>query len=234
MRVALALSVALLALTACRYDESAARPAVPEGRQQAARQVAEEAVRSRLRTQAAQMRGVQTFAQALPDTLAVCGRSTVSGEPGSPLTPYVAVISFEGEEARVSTFVLGATGPEATRVFVEMVDRCFEGGGPATTRVMARSYPPLPIPGAPTAEPTGEIVAEAQADPVRPAHTVTVSTRSGANLRSAARGGAVIRTLPPASRLEVVDEAPGGWYRVGQAGSPIGWVHASVLQQPGR
>lgn len=233
MRVALALSVALLALAACRDDETTSRSSTPEGRQQAARQAAETAIKGRLRAQAVQQRGVQVFAQALPHTLAVCGRSSATGAASDPFVPYVAVVAFEGDAPRVSNFVLGATGPEASRVFVEMVDRCFEGGGPATARVMARSFPPLPVPGAAAAEANVETAA-APAEPSRPANTVMVSARSGANLRSATRGGEVIRTIPPSSTLEVVSEAPGGWYQVGQAGSAIGWVHASVLETPAR
>jgi hypothetical protein len=239
MRVALALSVALLALAACREDDTAAQSSAPEGRQQAARAAAETAIKGRLRAQAVTLRGVQVFAQALPDTVAVCGRSSATGAAGNPFLPYVAVVSFEGEAPRVSNFVLGASGPEASRVFVEMVDRCFDGGGPATARVMARSFPPLPVPGpvpgAPIAEAEpGTETAAAAAEPPRPTNTVTVSARSAANLRSAARGGEVIRTLPASSTLEVIGEAPGGWYQVGQAGSAMGWVHASVLETPAR
>lgn len=233
MRLTLALSVALLALAACREDETAARSAAPEGRQQAARDAAVTAIKSRLRAPSLQQRGVQVFSQALPNTLAVCGRSSATGAATDPFIPYVAVVSFEGDGPRVSNFVLGATGPEASRVFVEMVDRCFEGGGPATARVMARSFPPLPVPGAAAAEANVETAA-ATAEAPRPTSTVMVSARSGANLRSAARGGEVIRTIPPSSTLEVVSEAPGGWYQVGQAGSAIGWVHASVLETPAR
>jgi hypothetical protein len=234
MHVALALSVALLALAACREDDTAAQSSAPEGRQQAARAAAETAIKGRLRAQAVTLRGVQVFAQALPDTVAVCGRSSATGAASDPFLPYVAVVTFEGEAPRVSNFVLGASGPEASRVFVEMVDRCFDGGGPATARVMARSFPPLPVPGAPTAEAERAAeVAAAPAQPSRPANTVMVSSRTAANLRSAARGE-VIRTLPASSTLEVIGEAPGGWYQVGERGNAMGWVHASVLETPAR
>jgi hypothetical protein len=232
MRVALALSVALLALAACREDETAARSATPEGRQQAARAAAETAIKGRLRAQSLTQRGVQVFSQALPNTVAVCGRSSATGGAADPFLPYVAVVSFEGDAPRVQNFVLGATGPEASRVFVEMVDRCFDGGGPATARLMARTFPPLPVPGAPQAE--AEPAAEVATAPARPTNTITVSSRTGANLRSAARGGEVIRTLPASSTLEVIGEAPGGWYQVGERGSAMGWVHASVLETPAR
>jgi len=238
MRLTLALPVALLALAACREDEAATRSSAPQARQQAARAAAATALQGRLRLPSVEQRGVQVFAQALPDTLAVCGRSRVTAASGDPFVPYVAVVSFEGAAPHVAGFVVGATGPEASRVFVEMVDRCFEGGGPPTSRVMARSFPPLPVPGAtPPRGGVAETVAAAEAEAPRPMNTgpmntVMVSARSGANLRSATRNGEVIRTLPPSSTLEVISEAPGGWYQVGQAGSAMGWVHASVLETP--
>jgi hypothetical protein len=228
MRPALIL-LGLIALAGCKEERAAVQAPASLDRQQAARTVTDASLQARLRVQGGQQRGVQVFAQALRDTVAVCGRSTSSAS-GAPLVPYVAVVSFEGDAPRVTNFVLGATGPEATRVFVEMVDRCFDGGGPQTARVMARSYPPLPVPGA--AQP--ETVAEAPPEPTRPTNTVMVSSRSPANLRSATRGGEVIRTVPAASTLEVYGEAPGGWYQVGERGNAMGWVHASVLEMPRR
>jgi hypothetical protein len=52
----------------------------------------------------------------------------------------------------------------------------------------------------------------------------------GANIRSSARGGEVVRTVPPSTVLEVISEAPGGWYQVGERGAPLGWIHSSVLE----
>lgn len=228
MRAALALA-ALIALAGCKEHRAASPAPAPEARQQAARTAVEASLLPRLRGPWVQQRGVQVFSQALSDTVAVCGRSVMTGTPGSPLVPYVAVVSFEGDRPRVAYLVLGATGPEASRVFVEMVDRCFDGGGPGTTRIMARIFPPLPVPA--MAEP--EVVAESRPEPVRSMGTVTVSARSPANLRSTVRGD-VIRTLPPSSTLQVLGQAPGGWYQVGQAGSAMGWVHASVLEMPAR
>lgn len=250
MRVARIALTTLLALAACREekrDASAPAPA-PESRQQSARNLARAALRERLRGQETQLRGVQVFSQALPDTVAVCGRSSAGA--GEPYIPYVAVVGFEGETGRVTGFTLGATGPEATRVFLEMVDRCFDGGGPATSRPMARSFPPLPIvPGASPGEvaasvpsaspPAASAPATPTAPPVAaqvqggavpsPRQSVVTWARTGANLRSAPIGGEVIGTVPPSSTLDVIGEAPGGWYQVGRGGTPIGWIHSSVL-----
>jgi hypothetical protein len=112
-----------------------------------ARGAAEAALRERLRAASAlQLRGVQVFAQAIPNTFAVCGRASPTGAANEPLLPWVAQVSFEAGSAQVTGFVLGSSGPEATRVFAELVDRCFEGGGPANSRMGPRPFPPLPTP----------------------------------------------------------------------------------------
>lgn len=259
MRVLPAALIALLALAACREEkrESPAAAPAPASRQQSARDAASAALRERLRGQETQLRGVQVFSQALADTVAVCGRSSAGA--GDPYIPYVAVVAFEGEAARVTGFTLGATGPEATRVFLEMVDRCFDGGGPLTNRPMARSYPPLPIvggsrpadggsqPALPPGRPSEPEPPAAEASPTPAAppapmqpgsmpasrQTVVTWSRTGANLRSAPVGGEIIGVVPPSSILDVIGEAPGGWYHVARDGAVIGWIHASVLD-PGR
>ncbi|RVT96981.1 SH3 domain-containing protein [Rhodovarius crocodyli] len=235
MRAILALPV-LLACVACNEQGTASRTPQPSGRDEAAKSLADASLQQRLRSQGTQQRGVQVFQQALPGMVAVCGRSTMTSGTGAPYVPYVAVVSFEGEAPRVTTLSLGETGPEASRVFMEMTDRCFEGGGPANARAMARSYPPLPTGAMPQREPEqqAEPAAETQAEAPRANGTVTISSRSGANLRTAARGGDVIRTLPASSTYDLITEAPGGWVQVGERGAPIGWVHNSVLEARAR
>jgi hypothetical protein len=233
MRALLALPV-LLACVACNEQGTASRTPAPSGRDEAAKSLADASLATRLRSQGTQQRGVQVFQQALPGVVAVCGRSTTTSGIGAPYVPYVAVVSFEGEAPRVTNLVLGTTGPEASRVFLEMTDRCFDGGGPANARAMARSYPPLPTGAMPEREAEAQPEAAPQPEPARPSGTVTISSRSGANLRSAARGGEVIRTLPASSTFDVISEAPGGWVQVGERGAPIGWVHASVLEARAR
>nr|WP_314075376.1 SH3 domain-containing protein [uncultured Roseococcus sp.] len=216
MRLNAALAVALLALVACREERGSAA----EAREKAAREASAAAVLERLQVAGVRQRGVQVFPQALADTLAVCGRAQASTAAGSPFLPYVAIVSFEGATPSLTDFVLGASGREASRAFAQMINRCYEGGGPATR--------PTPAP-----ELGDDVVAQAQAPAETPRGRGTVIVaRSGAYLRNGTRGGAVIRSLPPSSTLQVVGEAPGGWYQVGQGGSPVGWVHSSVLQGP--
>lgn len=210
----------LTALAACGDSEASGRAAA-DPRPQAARVAADTALRARLRT--AEQRGVQVFSQALQDSMVVCGRAR--GTSAEAFAPYVAVIGFEGTAARVASFQFGSTGAEASRVFVEMVDRCFEGGGPATARVIARAVPPLPtnpVPEVPVA------AAEEAPSAARPA-TRIVTARTGANIRNSMRGGEVVRSLPAGGSLEVIGEGQGGWYQVGERGTAIGWVHSSVV-----
>lgn len=209
----------LAALSACGEGEASNRAAA-DPRPEAARVAAEGALRQRVRQ--AELRGVQVFSQLLPDSMVVCGRAR--GSTTEAYAPYVAVIGFEGQAARVASFQLGATGPEASRVFVEMVDRCFEGGGPATARIVARAVPPLPTNPVPEAP-----VAQAEPAPAATPAARIVTARTGANIRNAIRGGDIVRTLPAGARMEVMGDAQGGWYQVGQNGTAIGWVHHSVV-----
>jgi hypothetical protein len=207
-------------LAGCGEGEASSRAAAGP-RAEAARVAAEAALRGRLRS--AELRGVQVFGQALPDSMVVCGRAR--GGAGEAYAPYVAIIGFEGQAARVASLQLGASGPEASRVFVEMVDRCFEGGGPVNARVMARAVPPLPT----NLEPEAPAVL---ADPLPTAAPAArmATARTGANIRNAPRGGEVVRSLPAGASLDVMGEAPGGWYQVGERGAVLGWVHASVVE----
>jgi hypothetical protein len=232
--------MAAATLAACG-DTPPPAPTGADPRVQAAREAAEPVLRERLRSMSGvHLRGVQVFPQANPNTFAVCGRASASASMSEPLLPWVAVVTVETSTAQVTSLVVGASGAEATRVFVELVERCFEGGGPANSRMAPRPPPPLPMPVAagpsmlpastpqPAETPTG--AAAAQPGP----RSVVTSARSGANLRAAPQGGEVLRVVPRSTTLQVFAEAPGGWYQVGQSGAAWGWLHLSVLEEPAR
>ncbi len=248
--------LALLALAGCDDPKPAgeraaapAQPAATDARTAEALRVAEERLRARLRSEEPLVqRAIVVHRQSMADTLAVCGQVNPSGRPEDPFIPYVAVIGFEGDRATRGEFHLAASSPEATRVYLEMVDRCFDGGGPATGRSLGRALPPVPsglprnLPGEAPRAPAAPAMPAAPQAALPPAATpltapstpaqghVTTSSRTPVNVRSSPSGGGeVMRVVPRASTLQVFGEAPGGWVQVGE-GEPWGWVHNSMLE----
>ena len=234
----------------------------PQGRPGAALQAAEERLRARLRAEGAlTLRAVQAYRQALPDTLAICGQVNPSGRGDEPFLPWVALVTFAGTTPTRTDLYLAASTQEATRVYFEMVDRCFDGGGPASARQGIRPLPPAPdgLPrSAPSATPrslpptpppqaaaTAAVMvpapAPAPAPPsgMAPAQApyasqglVTTTPRHPVNVRANPSGGAeVVRVVPRASALQVFGEAPGGWLQVGEAGVAWGWLHNSLIER---
>lgn len=128
-----------------RQAPAAEGPALPQGRPAAALQAAEERLRARLRIEGEmRLRAVQAYRQLLSDTLAICGQVHPSGRGDEPWLPWVAVVGFDGQAVTRADLFLAASTPEATRVYFEMVDRCFDGGGPASPRQGIRPLPPAP------------------------------------------------------------------------------------------
>lgn len=252
MKRVLATGFMLALLAGCDDPKPQAPPrsespeAAPQGRPGVALRAAEERVRARLRSEGPlTLRAVYAHRQALPDTLAICGQVNPTGRGEDPFIPFVAVVGFEGDRAARVEFHIGATSPEATRVYFEMVDRCFDGGGPPSTRAALR-----PLPPAPTVMPS-VVIGDAPPPPALPAQQVSPSspplhpvapvpagppqgsviTRQPANIRSSPSGGGeVLRVAPRGSNLQVFGEAPGGWVQVGEH-EPWGWVHGSMLDR---
>ncbi len=225
---------------------------VPEGRAATAQRAAEERLRARLRREGPlTLRAMQAYRQAMPDTIAICGQVNPGGQRNEPFLPFVAVVAFQGDAAGEVEFHLAASSPEATRVYYEMVDRCFDGGGPAHARTAVRPLPPAPsvdpsvvfsatpapAPAPATQAPAGSGILEPGPQrlpspaPAGGTAIGTVSVRSPANVRSSPSGGGeVLRVAPRGATLDIFAEAPGGWYQVGE-GEPWGWVHGSLLDR---
>jgi hypothetical protein len=169
-RIMRPLLIALLlpALAACKDEAVQAKraDAIAESRIAGAAAVTEAPLRARLRLAEGELRqrGVQVFRQALPDTYAVCGRATRTGTGGEAFLPYVAVVTFAGRAPRVQDLAVALTSAEAGRVYLELTDRCFDGGGPASLRAVAHSMPPLP-----TAQTLEAMATAARDDILRPA-----------------------------------------------------------------
>jgi hypothetical protein len=246
-----ALAIAPLLLAACDDPKPAApRPGaqVPEGRGAEAQRTAEDRLRARLRAEGAlTQRAVVVYRQALADNVAVCGQANPTGRGEDPFIPYVAIIAFEGDRVARADLHLAASQIEATRVYFEMVERCWDGGGPVNARSTPRVPPPapdgLPRSEAPQSQPAPRVPEQLQTiapgappsiapmPPSGPASgTITTSSRTPVNVRSSpSGGGAVIRVVPRGSSLQVFGEAPGGWLQVGE-GEPWGWLHNSMLE----
>lgn len=255
LRLRLAMLAPLLLLIAACKEEApgAARaPAAAPPHHAEAQAAAEARLRQRLNAEGPlALRAVVVHRQLLADTVAVCGQVNPTGRPDTPWLPYVAVATFEGAQVARLELALALTSPEATRVYFEMVDRCFDGGGPPVPRGGARPLPPAPegLPGAegvaaalrppapplpatnapliqPAAPQPGQLTAAGQP---MPRGAVMTSQRTPANIRAEPNGqGTVLRVAPRGSILQVFDEAPGGWLMVGET-EPWGWVHASLL-----
>jgi hypothetical protein len=205
------------------------------------------------------LRAVQAYRQALPDTLAICGQVNPSGRGDEPFLPWVALVTFAGTTPTRTDLYLAASPQEATRVYFEMVDRCFDGGGPASARQGIRPLPPAPdgLPrSAPSATPRSlpptpppqaaataavmvPVPAPAAPSGMAPAAApyanqgvVTTTPRHPVNVRAnPSSGSAVVRVVPRAVPLQVFAEAPGGWLQVGEAGVVWGWLHNSLIER---
>jgi len=233
-------------LAACDDPAKVAAPAPAPARQEAALRAADERLRARLRAEGdLRTRAIVVHRQAHTDTLAVCGQVNPTGRREDAFLPWIAVLSFEAGQVARSEFHLAASGPEATRVYFEMIDRCWDGGGPTTARATGRPLPPAPS-DSPVAFPDLAPPRQAPAQPTRAAlppagaetiaatpsgGSVTMSQRTPTNLRShPSGGGEVLRTLPRGATVNVFAEAPGGWLQVGDA-EPWGWVHGSLVER---
>ncbi|WP_424134784.1 SH3 domain-containing protein [Roseomonas chloroacetimidivorans] len=236
------LAPVLLALGGC-LEEAPPKgaPVADRGGMERVRTAAEARVRDIARDpEALRFRAVETYRQAMPDTYAVCGQATVVGS--GVFIPFVSVVKATNGGMEVQQHV-ARTNIEATRVYVEMVSRCFDGGGPVTRAdgiQVAQPAPPLPS-GLPLLD---QVVPEPPKTPdlvtaaARPADSQsfngTLTMRQNGNIRSSPNGGgAVLRVARTGSVLSIYGTAPGGWYQVGENG-PEGWVHGSLASvQPG-
>lgn len=187
-------------------------------------------------------RSVAAFQQAVPRALAVCGQ--VRNGPGSgPFMPFVAVVTYWDDESEGGTVspMLATTGEGATRVATETANRCHDGGGPPPPGV--NSPPPVRDGEVPRQQETrqerpGASPAPQSLPPASAGGPIPGSARRGdavtarlpGTLRSSPDGrGAFIGVLRAGASITVYGTAPGGWYQVGDASGPTGWVHGSRL-----
>lgn len=242
---------ALMVLAACE-DQDAKQS---QDRAAHAEKVSQERLMARAPSRGATFRAVQTYQQAIPRSIAVCGQMNLTGGADEAFIPFVSIVTYpeerqEGQPEFQIEQYLAANSAEATRVYIEMLDRCRDNGGPKPgARPGAQPLPPVPgqfpsqapQPAPSPAPPTVSQPAPTAPAPFQQAPAVapppiaatrpqgSATTRQNANLRANPfGGGAVVRVLPQGSVLSIYGQAPGGWYQVGE-GEPWGWVHGSML-----
>ena len=224
MRHWLLASLLLLGSTGSRAEER------PADRRAAAQRVAEDTIRE-LVSGPVSFRNVAAFRQGAPRAVAVCGGVRIGAVPGS-LTPFIVVVTYRDEEGEGATVtpVLATTTEGAARVTSETASRCREGGGPPSRG----AAPPAPIPG--EGNPRQQETRQERPAPPPPSSAGgasrgdTVTARLPGSLRTSPDGrGSFIGVLRAGTSVTIYGTAPGGWYEVGDASGPTGWVHGSRL-----
>jgi hypothetical protein len=150
---AVSLAIATLLLAGCDKDqcEPVAQAAAAPDQLAEVRKAAENSIRVTTgNPDAVRFRGVQVFPQAIRNQFAACGQANVFGPSSNTFVLFVAVVTRDDvgqdparkfkADARV-----GSTVTEATRVYVDTLARCFDGGGPQNARrETIAPVPPLP------------------------------------------------------------------------------------------
>ncbi|MFZ6763778.1 SH3 domain-containing protein [Pseudoroseomonas sp. WGS1072] len=220
------------------------KPTQQQGFASEARALSEERLRARAKGPGASFRAVQVYPQASSGAVAVCGQMNLTGATEEAFIPFVSVVTPAAEAGatpQIEQF-LAASTVEATRTYIEMLDRCRENGGPSPGgRPGAQPLPPVPgsfpshTPAPPTPPAPQSTPPSASAPPAPGPAAATPAegsalARQNANLRASPLGGGeVLRVVPRGTGLTIFGRAPGGWYQVG-TGQPEGWVHGSMLQ----
>ncbi|MBS0641916.1 MAG: SH3 domain-containing protein [Acetobacteraceae bacterium] len=247
----LALASALLAAACDKECAPVAQTGAAADQMADIRRAAETSIRvSASNPDAVRFRGVQVWPQAIKNQFAVCGQANVFGPTSNTFVLFVAVVTrdeFNQDPARKfkAEARVGSTVTEATKVYVDALARCFEGGGPQNQR--RDSVPPLPplpqdvqavlagpAPAAPPPAaapvPAAPTPGTAALQPATSAASGTVVMRQNGNIRSSPQGD-TLRVEPAGKELRVFGEGPGGWLQVGTGSQPDGWVHSSLVQR---
>ena len=234
--------VALVALAGCKEQKSAG---AASGSMDPARFAAEMNIRAGAPAAQMSFRGEAVYAQAIPQRVAVCGLVNPFPDDAKMFVPFVSIVTNVGADAKGApqfTFekYIGVTTAEAGRVYLAIVNYCYDKGGPATGPV--RSVMPMaPLPDSvpdPAVRnvPPPTVPAVVATGVAPPAGTTTgtpasgsVTMRQAGNLHSDP-GGPTLRVVPQGTAMHVFAQATGGWYQVGDT-APWGWMHQSMLEK---
>ncbi|MGK7871609.1 SH3 domain-containing protein [Falsiroseomonas sp. E2-1-a20] len=189
-------------------------------------EVAVAAVRAHLHDANVQGRlvNVRLYPLAVADELVVCGLLSVSGAETMQVVARV-VLNQPIVAARVSAAQNGRTTPETRSAMVILEAGPGLGRGGSQQAPALRYCRDLQVAAAEAASATAALQVEAAA--ASAAHVVVVSP---VRVRSAPVGdAAILWTAPRGRRFVVLDQAPGGWIRLGDGQAALGWAHSSLL-----
>jgi hypothetical protein len=242
---AVAAFATLALLSGCK-DEKKGAPAAMAGADQV-RLAAEQNIRAGTPS-VTQMtfRGMQVYAQAIPQRFAVCGQVDPFPDDSRMFVPFVTIVSVldngaDGKPRYKFEQYVGTTTMEAGRVYLAMVNYCYDKGGPGNGPIPSvMPMAPLPVgipdPAAKTPPPDSSPSPPAASLPSVSRPLVdssqaggSVTTRQNANLHSDPHGP-TIRTVAAGTVLRIYATAAGGWYQVGDT-APWGWIHESMLDK---
>ncbi len=236
------MSLAAAGLAGCKDEKkTAGATAAAAPSMQRVVDAAEQSIQSLVPAPAkVRFRGVQSYTQAAPQHVAICGQVSPFADDANIFVPFVSVVTMQQNgQATQYQFdnTVGTTTSEASRVYGAIVNYCYENGGPAQSSFRAVQTPPLPDavrnPDSPPAAPVvfSTVPARPGAPPPLTKAPVeasgTVIVRQSSNVHSDPKGPS-IRTVQQGTTLHVFGQAPGGWYQVGDT-APFGWVHESML-----
>jgi hypothetical protein len=230
---------ALALLSGCKDQKRGTDPSV--GGVGVAREAAEQNIRAGAgSSKQMSFRGVQVYAQASPQRMAVCGQVNPLPDDSTMFVPFVSIVSLPDSQAtgvpqyKIEQYI-GTTTSEASRVYLAIVNYCYDKGGPAAAGPLRSVMAMAPLPDS-LPDPTARAMAPpppAQSAPKVATDSMpasgTVIMRQNGNLHADPHGPTT-RVVPQGTSLHVFAQALGGWYQVGDT-APWGWVHESVLER---
>ncbi len=206
-------------------------------------------------------RGMQVYAQANAQRVAVCGQLDPFADNPDVYVPFVSIVTLPANpDDRTASYQfehhIGTNTSEATRVYAALVTYCYDQGGPVPGP--ARNVaPPPPMPDAiPDPSPQSHLTIQTPAAPPG-AGPLTVTTRATPPAPTAPAPAAPVADQTPATGTVIMRQAAnvhsdphGPTVRVAPQGmslhvfaqatggwyeigdtAPWGWVHESMLEK---
>ena len=220
---------ALAGLAGCKEQKSGAGAA---GAADTARQAAEQNIRAGAPAAQMTFRGEQVYAQAIPQRVAVCGQVDPFPDDSKMFVPFVSIVTNTAEATAAPQFTfekyIGVTTAEAGRVYLAMVNYCYDKGGPGNGPVhsvmpMAPLPDSIPDPAVHNVPPPA-VASAAATPPVPPAGTTAGTPASGSvTMRQAAnvRGAFRVAGAPALGTAILLDDRRSSGWTLAMAGGQL-------------